>query len=67
MKSKKKLKDELKNTETAKEMNVEDTTIGEESGDTAACQVRRRIEDYLEKRRYVDELGEFDEDLEFVD
>lgn len=66
MKSKKKLKDELKNTETIKEeMNAEDD-VGEE-GNTVACQVRRRIEDYLEKRRYVDELGEFDEDLEFVD
>jgi len=25
------------------------------------CQVRRRIEDLLERRRYKDELGEFDD------
>ena len=24
------------------------------------CQVRRKIEDYLERRRYKDELGEID-------
>ncbi len=26
------------------------------------CQVRRKIEDYLEKRRYKDELGELDKE-----
>ena len=29
----------------------------EEEGN-AGCQVRRKIEDYLERRRYKDELGE---------
>ena len=31
----------------------------------AGCQVRRKIEDYLERRRAKDELGEFDELLEY--
>lgn len=29
-----------------------------EDGNTMACQVRRKIEDYLEQRRYRDELGD---------
>lgn len=28
----------------------------------AGCQVRRKIEDYLERRRYQDELGEFEKE-----
>lgn len=31
-----------------------------EDGSTA-CQVRRKIEEYLERRRSKDELGEYDE------
>lgn len=31
----------------------------EEEGN-AGCQVRRKIEDYLERRRYQDELGELE-------
>ena len=27
------------------------------------CQVRRKIEDYLERRRYKDELGELGDDI----
>lgn len=27
------------------------------------CQVRRKIEDYLERRRYQDELGDFDMEM----
>lgn len=34
----------------------------QDSDDSVGCQVRRKIEDYLEQRRYKDELGElFDE------
>ena len=29
-----------------------------EDGNSTACQVRRKIEDYLEQRRYRDELGD---------
>lgn len=36
--------------------------IAEDSN--AECQVRRKIEDYLERRRTRDELGEFDELLD---
>jgi len=32
--------------------------VEEESN--AGCQVRRKIEDYLERRRYQDELGELE-------
>lgn len=34
--------------------------IPEEEGN-AGCQVRRKIEDLLERRRYKDELGEADD------
>lgn len=33
--------------------------VEEEEGN-AGCQVRRKIEDYLERRRYQDELGELE-------
>ena len=33
----------------------------EEDGNGAACQVRRKIEEYLERRRTIDELGEHGE------
>lgn len=32
-----------------------------EDGNGTACQVRRKIEDYLERKRSKDELGEIDE------
>ena len=31
-----------------------------------ACQVRRKIEEYLERRRNKDELGNIDDDLEMA-
>lgn len=31
-----------------------------------SCRVRRKIEDYLEKRQYKDELGSFDEELDII-
>lgn len=31
-----------------------------------SCRVRRKIEDYLEKRQYKDELGSFDEELDVI-
>ena len=34
----------------------------EEEGNVG-CQVRRKIEDYLERRRYQDELGEIDKEM----
>ena len=32
-----------------------------ETDSNTGCQVRRRIEDYLEQRRYKDELGELED------
>lgn len=40
---------------TDEAVEVIDTT-DEENGEN--CQVRRKIEDYLERRRYKDELGD---------
>ncbi len=45
------------NSDTTDEACIVETP--EESNE--GCQVRRRIEDYLERRRYKDELGEFNE------
>ncbi len=33
-----------------------------EEDNNAGCQVRRKIEDYLERRRYQDELGEIEKE-----
>lgn len=34
-----------------------------EDTNSVACKVRRKIEDYLERRRYKDELGDLGEQL----
>lgn len=34
-----------------------------EEESNVGCQVRRKIEDYLERRRYQDELGDFDKEM----
>ena len=49
----------MKNTNEVEEVVEIDNTNGDSSG----CQVRRRIEDYLERRRSKDELGELDEEM----
>ena len=48
----------MKNNHDDETLCVVDNT--EDEGN-AGCQVRRKIEDYLEKRRYKDELGEITE------
>lgn len=42
----------------------EEVTIEAPEENNLGCQVRRKIEDYLERRRSKDELGEFDELLD---
>lgn len=41
--------------------NEEVITIEAPEENNLGCQVRRKIEDYLERRQSKDELGEFDE------
>jgi len=41
--------------------NEEIITIEAPEENNQGCQVRRKIEDYLERRQAKDELGEFDE------
>jgi len=41
------------------------TAENNEDGNSVACKVRRRIEDYLEQRRYQDELGDIQNQLAF--
>ncbi len=48
----------MKNTpEIDETMAIENSEEG-----NVGCQVRRKIEDYLERRRSMDELGELNED-----
>ncbi len=49
----------MKNKRSKKKTNAQVENSDEES--TSSCQTRRRIEDLLERRRYQDELGDFDQ------
>lgn len=51
------MKNVMDNEETLTIEPVEENNVG--------CQVRRKIEDYLERRRAKDELGECDELLDY--
>jgi len=53
----------VKNTDNMEETSC--TAENNEDGNSVACKVRRRIEDYLEQRRYQDELGDIQNQLAF--
>lgn len=52
---------EILGDDEAKESIKPEKILDEEN--SISCQIRRKIEDYLEKRYYKDELGDFDEEL----
>lgn len=53
----------MKNTKVNQE-TTKNTADSDES--SPSCQVRRKIEDYLERRRYQNELGDLEDIIELT-